>query len=150
MKRSMLCSSLSLVLFAVGCGPAGREFHGEYTGTDMINVVITGLANQTTAQPVSYRISEGVDSDIVFSEAFSTCAMPATVEGDVATLRTGVTCSGMLASGQTASLTVTGGTALLSGSLIQLNISGTLSVSGNGQSYPGTFARNATLSRIAK
>jgi hypothetical protein len=150
MKRSMTWSCLSLVLFAVGCGPAGRQFHGEYSGTDMINVAITGRGNETRSVTVSYWIAEGVDSDIVFTESSGGCALPASVEGDVATLRAGVSCSATMPTGETVSLTFTGGTALLSGTLVQLNVSGTLVVSGNGQSYPGTFARIATLARIAK
>ncbi|MFY0574697.1 hypothetical protein ACN28S_10315 [Cystobacter fuscus] len=149
MKRSMLWLSLPLATFALGCGPAGQQFHGSYTGPDSLTVSFPGRGSTTIPGKVSYRVSEGIDSDIVIVDASGTCALPAEVEGNVATLRAGVTCTGEL-EGVSLSLTFTGGTAVLTGSSIQLDTSGTLTYSANGQSFPGTFVRNNSLTRIAK
>jgi hypothetical protein len=149
MKRSMLWLSLPLATFALGCGPAGQQFHGTYSGSDTFTVSITGRGSSNGSGKMSFRISEGIDSDIVIVDSSGTCALPAEVEGNVATLRAGVTCTGELG-GASLSMTFTSGTAVLSGSSIQLDSSGTLTYSANGQSYPGTFVRNNSLTRIAK
>lgn len=149
MKRSMLLLCLPLTTFALGCGPAGQQFHGSYSGTDSITVSITGRGSSTGSGKMSLRISEGIDSDIVFFDASGTCVLPAEVEGNVATIRAGVTCTGELGDASL-SMTFTSGTAVLTGSSIQLDSSGTLTYSVNGQSFPGTFVRNNSLTRIAK
>ncbi|OJH39603.1 hypothetical protein [Cystobacter ferrugineus] len=149
MKRSMLLLCLPLATFALGCGPAGQQFHGSYSGPDSLTVSITGRGSATGSGKMSLRISEGIDSDIVIMDSSGTCALPADVEGNVATLRAGVTCTGEL-NGVSLSLTFTSGTAVLTGSSIQLDSSGTLTYSADGQSYPGTFVRNNSLTRIAK
>lgn len=149
MKRSMLLLCLPLATFALGCGPAGQQFHGSYSGSEMATLSFTGKGSMIGSGPVSYRISEGIDSDIVIAESNTSCVILADVEGDVATIREGVTCTGEEA-GASISMTFTSGTAVLTGSSIQLNTSGTLTYSGNGQTYPGSFIRNTSLTRVAK
>ncbi len=150
MKRSMLLLCLPLATFALGCGPAGQQFHGSYTGSNTYTMTINGVSNDTKSVPASYRISEGVESDIILIDSTGSCALPADVEGDVATLKGGTTCTYVTQGGITATETLTAGTAVITGSSLQLNLSSTVSVTINGQTFPGSYVQNMSLKRIGK
>lgn len=149
MKRLFQSVSVLLATFAIGCGPAGHEFHGEYTGSGTATYNLTGVGSRTGQLSVSYRISEGATSDLVISETTGKCSMPADVEGSVATIRAGTVCT-QEANGVTVTRTITNGVATLTGKSIQLNISGNVTAVEDGQTYPGTFFQGASLTQIAK
>ena len=149
MKRSMLSLSLLCVTFSVGCGLAGQRFHGDYSTSGTSILTFNNYGSATTPVTAPVRVSEGVDSDIVILAPGGTCAMPADVDGDVATIKSGTICTDVV-DGLTLNRTLTGGTAVLVGKTLQLNFSGTFTATGNGQTFPGSFSQSLSLTRVSK
>lgn len=152
MKNPSFALVVLLAVTTSGCGFSGQQFHGTYDVSGTVTMTITGHGSQTRPLAFTYRISEGAGSDIVITETSTSggqCSYPAEVEGDVATVRPGTSCT-QVANGVTVTRTSTNGTVVLSGKLVQFNLSGNLTLTGDGMSYPGTFIQNATLHQIGK
>lgn len=151
MPRPLLSLSLSLVLATLtgGCGPVGQQFHGDYSASGTATFTLNNYGSQTSPVKGSLRVSEGVDSDVVILDQGAQCALPADVEGEVATLRMGTTCTEVI-DGGTLTLTLTGGTAVRMGRTLQLNYTGNMTATLDGRAYPGSFSQTLTLTRIGK
>ncbi|WP_257461407.1 hypothetical protein [Archangium lipolyticum] len=152
MKNPSFALAVLLAITTSGCGFGGQQFHGSYNVAGTVTIALTGQTTMTNPLSFTYRISEGANSDILISEipvAGTPCTYPADVEGDVATLRPGTTCT-LVQNGHTFTKTITNGIASLSGKAVQLNYSGNLMFTGEGKTYPGTIIQNATLTRVGK
>lgn len=95
------------------------------------------------------RISEGATSDLILADSSGQCLLPADVEGDVATVTPGASCTQIL-NNVTVTRTITSGTASISGKVVQVHLTGNLTATSQGMSYPGSFSENITLTRVAK
>jgi hypothetical protein len=149
MKRLFHGFSLLLVLLAIGCGPAGQHFHGTYNVAGTTTLSFTGYGSETEQFTGTRRISEGATSDLIISDSSEQCLLPANVEGDVATVTPGTSCTQTL-DDVTITLTITNGTASISGKVVQVRLTGNLTAIYQGQSYTGSFSENSTLTRVAK
>ena len=149
MKRPYHIFSLLLVLLAIGCGPAGQSFHGTYSASGTTTLTITGYTSETAQVTGVRRISEGAASDLIISDSSGQCFLPANLEGDVAALSPGASCT-QTTNGVTLTMSITTGTASLSGKVVELRLAGNVTVSYQGKSYSGTFSENSTLTRVAK
>jgi len=149
MKRPFRSFSLLFVLLTIGCGPAGQHFHGTYSVAGTTTLTLTGYRSQTEQFTGIRRISEGTAADLILSDPSGQCLLPANVEGDVATVTTGASCTES-ANGVTVTMTVTNGTASISGNVVQLRLTGNLTATYEGRTYPGSFSENSTLTRVAK
>jgi hypothetical protein len=136
-----------LAAFAWGCGPSGQRFHGVYALTGSAHYSIQDFGNFTSQLAETLRISEGTRSDLVFSDAAGTCLLPANLEGEVATLEPGATYT-RSHDGLTVTVTLTRGTASLSGEVARFDLSGSATVSAHGRLYSGVFFQRATLLRV--
>jgi len=148
MKRPFRSFSLLFVLLAIGCGPAGQHFHGTYSVAGTTTLTLTGYGSNTDQVTGTRRFSEGENSDLILSDS-GQCFLPANVEGDVATVTPGTSCT-QLVNGITVTMTITNGTASLSGNVVQLRLTGNLTATYEGRTYPGSFSENSTLTRVAK
>ncbi|HZI06634.1 MAG TPA: hypothetical protein VEZ71_21570, partial [Archangium sp.] len=93
MLRPYLIFSLLLVLLAIGCGPAGQSFHGTYSASGTTTLSITGYTSATEQVTGIRRILEGASSDLIISDSSGQCFLPANLEGDVAALSPGASCT---------------------------------------------------------
>ncbi|OJT26959.1 hypothetical protein BO221_02840 [Archangium sp. Cb G35] len=149
MKRSYPIVSLLLVLLTIGCGPAGQSFHGTYSASGTTTLSITGYTSETAQVTGVRHISEGAASDLIISDSSGQCFLPANLEGDVAALSPGASCT-QTTNGVTLTMSITTGTASLSGKVVELRLAGNVTVTYQGKSYSGTFSENSTLTRVAK
>lgn len=150
MKRAFPLISLLLIPLAIGCGPAGQHFHGTYSASGTISLTVTDYGSETGQAEGTRFISEGTTSDLVLSDANRQCLLPANVQGDVATFTPGASCTQVINNTTTVTRTITSGTASISGNVVQVHISGTLMMTNQGKSYPGSYSENTTLTRVAK
>jgi hypothetical protein len=67
----------------------------------------------------------------------------------VATVTPGASCTQIL-NNVTVTRTITSGTASISGKVVQVHLTGNLTATSQGMSYPGSFSENITLTRVAK
>ena len=141
--------SLLLVILAIGCGPAGQSFHGTYSASGSTTLTITGYSSGTGQVTGIRRISEGVTSDLIISDSSGQCFLPANLEDDVAAVSPGASCTQII-DGVTITMSITTGTASLSGKVIELRLAGNVTAVYQGKSYSGTFSENSTLTRVAK
>ncbi|HEX5746213.1 MAG TPA: hypothetical protein VFZ09_08210 [Archangium sp.] len=149
MKRPYRIFSLLFVLLATGCGPAGQSFHGIYSASGVTTLLITGYSGATGQVTGTRRISEGVTSDLIISDSSGQCLLPANLEGDVAVVSPGASCTQII-EGVTITMSITTGTASLSGKVVELRLAGNVTMASQGKSYSGTFSENSTLTRVAK
>ncbi len=136
-----------LAVFAWGCGPSGQRFHGAYALTGSAHYSIKDFGNFTSLLAETVRASEGTSSDLVFSDAAGTCLLPANVEGEVATLEPGATCT-RSDGGFTVTVTLLRGTVSLSGEVARFDLSGSATVMAHGKLYAGSFFQSSTLTRV--
>jgi hypothetical protein len=137
---------IPLVAFVWGCGPSGQRFHGTYALTGSAHYSIKDFGNFSSQLAESFRVSEGTRSDLVFSDAGGTCLLPANVEGEVATLEPGATCT-RSDGDRTITVTLTRGTASLAGEVVRFDLSGSATVLAHGTLYAGSFFQRSTLTR---
>jgi hypothetical protein len=149
MKSLFLSLSLLFTLLSTGCGPAGQEFHGTYSLSGITTLTLTGYGSETAQLSGSRRISEGATSDIVLSDLSGQCLLPADVEGVVASFKPGTSCTQNV-DGVTVTLSVSNGTATLVGKVVQFHLTGNLTATMEGRTFPGTFSQTGTLTRIGK
>jgi hypothetical protein len=119
------------VLGAVGAGCGGDEdttatFLGEWqftSGTTNTKCPAIGVDQNDQLTGDKYRISKGIDSPLVYSEVGTSCNWKMTVNGNVANVMTGQSCTDTrdgvtyMAMYTAGTLTVSGTTAQYSGSL---------------------------------
>jgi hypothetical protein len=141
--------NLSLpLLFAVvlcGCGPEGQRFHGIYDVTGTAHFSIQDFGNYSAPLADTFRVTEGTTSDLLLTGTSGTCLLLANLEGEVATLQPGSSCT-RSDHGASVTLTLTRGTVSFSGTSAQLHMSGTATATTRGRMLPGAFIQSATLS----
>jgi hypothetical protein len=138
------------ILFAVfvwGCGPSGQQFHGVYDLKGSAHYSIKDYGNFTSQLAETFRVSEGTNSDLVFSDAAGTCLLPANIEGEVALLEPGASCT-RSEGDLTISVTLSHGTVTLSGEGARVDLSGSATVMAHGRMYSGSFLQSSTLTRV--
>jgi hypothetical protein len=143
--------SLSLLLAAVlcGCGPQGQQFHGVYDVTGTAHFSIQNFGNYSVPLADTFRITEGTTSDLLLWGTSGTCLLLANLEGEVATLQSGSSCT-RSDHGATVTLTLTRGTVSFSGTSARLHMSGTATATAQGELHPGAFFQSATLTRLGE
>ena len=142
-----LAPPILLAVLTWGCGPSGQRFHGVYDLTGSAHYSIKDFGNFSSQRAETFRVSEGTRSDLVFSDVAGTCLLPANVEGEVATLEPGATCT-RSEGGLTITVTLSRGRASLSGEGARFDLSGSATVMAHGRLYAGSFFQSATLTRI--
>ena len=147
MKNPVLPVLLSTVL--CGCGPAGQRFHGLYAVTGSAHFSIKDFGNYSAPLSDTFRVSEGTTTDLVLTDPAGTCLLLANVEGEVANLEPGSTCT-RSDSGATVTLTLTSGTVSFSGMSARLHMSGIATATAQGKLHPGSFFQSATLTRMGE
>jgi len=144
---------LSLSLSACGRSSAD-DFVGLWSQTGTVTLAAQG---QATTNPVdgNQRISRGIEDEQIILDG--DCAIPATVDGEVATIPPGFSCtqrnsSGtMVATYRTGTLRTERSSGLSGkGATIVVTASGDLLVTANGQAASASFTMTKTLSRIAE
>ncbi|WNG49831.1 hypothetical protein F0U60_41235 [Archangium minus] len=94
-------------------------------------------------------MSEGTTSELVLTDSAGKCFLLAEVEGEVASLEQGASCS-WSDDGVSFTLTLTSGTFSLSGESGRFDMAGTVTATTRGKMYPGSFFQNATLTRLGE
>jgi hypothetical protein len=130
-----------------GCGPEGPRFHGLYAVTGTAHFSIQDFGNYSAPLSDSFRVSEGTTSELLLTDPAGMCVLLANVEGQVAHLEPGSTCT-RSDNGATVTLTLTSGTVSFSGTSARLHMSGTVTAKAQGQLHPGSFFESATLTRV--
>jgi hypothetical protein len=148
--RTLPRRTFFLLLSALGCGPSGQAFHGVYAVTGTAHYSIPELGHYSSQVSDSLRVSEGTDSDLVLTDAEGRCFLLADVEGGDAALRPGASCTYPGDNGLTVTVTLTRGTLSLSGGSGRFDMAGTVTATGRGRMYPGSFFQNATLTRVGR
>jgi hypothetical protein len=136
-----------LLLSSLGCGSAGQRFLGLYAVTGTAQLSIPDFGNLSSEVSDTFRVSEGTGADLVLTDSAGKCFLLADVEGDVALLRRGTSCT-WSDNGTTFTLTLTRGTLSLPGGNGRLDMAGTVTATARGKMYPGFFFQNATLTRV--
>ena len=147
MKRPMVVLCLSLATLAQARGHAGPQFHGAYTGTTTYTTRLPGQEPRTGVSPIALRVSEGTDSDLVLVDPTGSCALPANVAKDVATLRGGTTCTSVH-DGRTITSVLASGTAVVKGTVLEVELLAAFTITAHGQSTSGTEVQHYALTRI--
>lgn len=136
-----------LLLTSLGCGSAGQRFLGLYVVTGTAWLSIPDFGNLSSEVSDTFRVSEGTGADLVLTDSEGKCFLLADVEGDVALLRRGTSCT-WSDNGATFTLTLTRGTVSLSGDSGRFDMAGSVTATARGSLYPGSFFQNATLTRV--
>ncbi len=139
-----------LLLAAQGCGSSGQAFHGVYAVTGSAHYSIPELGHYSAQVSDTFRVSAGTDADLVLTDAAGRCFLLADVEGADAALRPGASCTYPGDNGLTLTLRLTRGTVSLSGGSGRFDMAGTVTATGRGRVYPGSFFQNATLTRVGE
>ncbi|HEX8824109.1 MAG TPA: hypothetical protein VF794_29585 [Archangium sp.] len=147
MKNLVLPALLATGL--CGCGPTGQQFHGLYDVTGTAHFSIQDFGNYSAQLLDTFRVFEGTTTDLVLTDPAGTCLLLANVEGEVASLEPGSTCT-RSDNGATVTLTLTRGTLSFSGTSARLHMSGTATAAARGQLHPGSFFQSATLTRVGE
>lgn len=145
-----LFAAVVVSLALVGCGRPIDHFVGMWSSSGTASMTFnTPEGPQTFTEPLSGNTSvlEGVDSDIIIT--MGDCAVPANVDGDLATIRSGYSCVSNGGTGST-TMTFSNGTVTANKSTMTLTSSGTVTIVANGQTITGTFQLTGTLTRLGK
>jgi hypothetical protein len=147
-------SFASLVLIALlssGCNVADLEpYTGLWSATGTMQITVNtpegpkGLSSQLGG---NRNFLEGVSSDLLM--VYEQCSIPLQVSEDVAQVQSGFTCTWPNGEWMVA-VTYQSGTAIVKGSTMTVTTSGTVTYTGQGASYAGTFISNETLTRVSK
>jgi hypothetical protein len=138
-----------LLLTPLGCGSAGQPFSGLYAAAGTVHLSIQELGNLSSPVPDTFRVSEGTASELVLADSEGRCFLLADLEGEVALLRRGASCS-WSDNGITFTLTLMRGTVSLSGGSGRFDMAGGVTATARGKMYPGSFFQNATLTRVGE
>ncbi|HVG63367.1 MAG TPA: hypothetical protein VNA24_32680 [Hyalangium sp.] len=151
MKKSLrFVFSLLAVALVTACGGASDDFIGTWSASGTGTIAYDGFDANTGQIDGTVSISEGVSSELILADpSIPNCIIPFNVKDGAARVVVGATCN-MLSDGIRITMTFTSGTATLSGQVIQLTYSGTVSAAYDGRTYPGTFTTTATLTRVGK
>lgn len=150
MKSLRFVFSLLAVTLMTACGEPSEDFLGTYTASGTGTIAFDGFDSDTAQIHGTVSISEGISSELILTDpSIPNCIIPLNVQDGVARVSAGTTCSTVVDDVRI-TLTFTSGTAMLSGQVIQLTYSGTLSAVYNGGTYPGTFTTTVTLTRVGK
>jgi hypothetical protein len=163
MRSFSLVAALANLILLSACGEGGgtrpaidaapssaSEFKGAWTMSGTMTVQANGpngVVNDTQPASGNAYVDEGANSDIVFM--FPDCPLAANVNGDVATIERGESCT-VPDGGATATLTVESGTATKTGSTVQFNASGNLSYVYGGYTYTGKWSWQYTMTKLTK
>ncbi|PTL75191.1 hypothetical protein [Vitiosangium sp. GDMCC 1.1324] len=147
MKR--LCVVPLFLFTTLGCGSAGQRFLGLYAVTGTAHYSIQELGNPSSQVSDTFRVSEGTTADLVLTDSAGRCFLLADIEGEVARLERGTSCT-WSDNGITFTLTLTHGTVSLSGESGRFDMAGTVTATARGKMYPGSFFQNATLTRVGE
>jgi len=139
---------LLLLLATPACGPAGQGLHGVYAVEGTVHYSIQDVGHSSFQVSDTFRVSEGTVSELVLTDAAGRCFLLADAEGEGAVLRPGASCTYAGDNGLTLTLTLTRGTLSLSGGSGRFDMAGTVTATGRGRMYPGSFFQNATLTRV--
>lgn len=138
---------LAVALTLTGCGgSATDDFVGLWTQTGTVTLSGNGQS-LTNAVSGNQRISRGVAHEQIILNG--DCAVPATVDGDVATVSPGFSCTQNSASGTTLT-TYRTGTLTRSANAIVVSASGDVLLTTGGKSASVAFTLTETLTRIAE
>jgi hypothetical protein len=149
MKSLRFVFSLLVVALVTGCGQ-GEDLVGTYAVTGTGTMAFDGYDTLTSQLNGPVTISEGVSSEFILTDPSTpSCIIPLDMQDGVARVSAGATCSVMV-DGMRVTMTFTSGTGMISGQIIQLTYSGTLSTVYDGDTYPGTFTTSVTLTRVSK
>ncbi|QRK08834.1 hypothetical protein JQX13_01270 [Archangium violaceum] len=138
-----------LLLSVLGCGSAGERFLGRYAVTGTAHSSIQELGNRSSQVSETFLVSEGTTSELVLTDSEGKCFLLAEVEGEVASLTRGASCS-WSDSGVSFTLTLTHGTFSLSGGSGRFDMAGTVTATARGKMYTGSFFQNATITRLGE
>lgn len=143
---------IALILVATqGClGPDTSKFVGlwKVSGANSVTLHTPDGPRVIGGEAVGDRtIVEADDADLVI--ASNGCNVPAQVDGEVAQLRAGHTCT-QKNEDASVTYTFTSGSVVAGRSSLTFTASGTLILVTGGQSYSGTFQINETLTKIGK
>lgn len=144
-----LCIVPVLLLSVAGCGSAGERFLGRYAVTGSAHFSIQGLGNRSSPVSETFRVSEGTTSELILRDSEGKCFLLAEVEGEVASLARGASCT-WSDNGVSLTLTLTHGTFSLSGESGRFDMAGTVTATARGKMYPGSFFQNATITRLGE
>lgn len=144
-----LVPPLLLAATLCGCGTEGQRFHGVYNVTGTAHFSIKDFGNYSAPLADTFRVSEGTTSELLLTNPAGTCLLLANLEGEVATLQPGSSCT-RSDSGATVTLTLRGGTVSFSGTSARLHMSGTATATAHGTLHPGAFFQSATLTRVGE
>ena len=140
--------SMAVVLFAFqGCASDLQNFVGvwDLSGTTMF--MVSGQAPNVIPVKENMTIIEGNDSDLVLP--IMGCNVPATVNGEAATIRSGYSCVTQVDS-LSVTITFSNGVAMVREGAMSFDATGTVAVLYNGQTYPGSISVNDTAVRLGK
>jgi hypothetical protein len=139
-------------LFVLGAGCSSgdtKPFPGTYAAEGQATGRSEGKA-QVIYLTYTETITEGISSDLVLTDDLFGCAWPATVDGNVATVKAGATCManlqqmGLL---EPALLQVTNGMAIRTESGMQWVIAGLVNSTEPGQDKSGSFSLTMSLTK---
>lgn len=139
---------VAVALFVLpGCAGDLQNFVGTWSvsGTTMYS----GVGESPIVEQINENMTiiEGSDSDIVF--AMKECNVPASVNGETATIRGSYSCV-MSYRGNRLTVTFTNGVAMVRDGAISFDATGTFTFLNNGQTYPGNITFNQTAVRLGK
>lgn len=142
---SLLCLLAPLTL--LGCGTPGHAFHGVYEVRGEAHYSIPGVGNASFPVLDTIHVSEGTTSDLVLTGRVMRCVLFAQVEGEVATLSRGASCS-WSEHGIPFVLTLSGGKFSRLGTGGRFDMAGSVTATVHGELHTGPFFQKATLARI--
>lgn len=148
MKKFFSMAMAVVALSLSGCGGGElQKFVGVWNISGTTMMIFPHLDPLVTQDSANMTIIEGSDSDVVLQKAG--CNLPASVNGETATIRSGFSCVAQK-DGQSLTTTFTNGVVMVRDGAMTFDATGNVAYVANGKTLLGTVSVKQTATRLGK